>query len=71
MNALYLSRPSCHQMVDYSRQALSCDHSLREEVAQRLAAVGVVLEHGFKGPQDVEGCLVGNDLYIVQTRPQP
>ena len=22
-------------------------------------------------PQDVEGCFVGNDLYVVQTRPQP
>ncbi len=36
-----------------------------------VTQVGKLLEEEFGGPQDVEGCFVGQDLYIVQTRPQP
>lgn len=40
-------------------------------VGRRLTAVGRLLEHEFGGPQDVEGCFSGGQLYVVQTRPQP
>jgi hypothetical protein len=30
-----------------------------------------VLEAEYQSPQDVEGTVVGEQVYIVQTRPQP
>ena len=44
---------------------------MRGSVGRRLTAVGRLLEHEFGGPQDVEGCFAGGQLYVVQTRPQP
>ncbi|KAL6504915.1 Phosphoglucan, water dikinase, chloroplastic [Orobanche hederae] len=57
--------------VDYSGKALTVDPIFRREVGRRLGAVGFYLEGKFGCPQDVEGCLVGEDVFIVQTRPQP
>ncbi|KAL6504566.1 Phosphoglucan, water dikinase, chloroplastic [Orobanche gracilis] len=57
--------------VDYSGKALTVDPVFRREVGRRLGAVGFYLEGKFGCPQDVEGCLVGEDVFIVQTRPQP
>lgn len=57
--------------VDYSKKPLSIDPKFREQLGQRLCAVGYFLECKFGCPQDVEGCVVGNDIYIVQARPQP
>ncbi len=36
-----------------------------------LAKVGKQLEEEFDGPQDVEGVLIGSEVHLVQTRPQP
>ncbi|KAG7029097.1 Phosphoglucan, water dikinase, chloroplastic [Cucurbita argyrosperma subsp. argyrosperma] len=60
-----------HLTVDYSKKPLSVDPKFREQLGQRLCAVGFFLERKFGCPQDVEGCVVGNDIYIVQARPQP
>lgn len=60
-----------HLTVDYSKKPLTLDPVYRRQLGQRLCAVGFFLERKFGCPQDVEGCLVGNDVYIVQTRPQP
>lgn len=57
--------------VDYSKKSLSTDPKFREQIGQRLCAVGFFLECKFGCPQDVEGCVIGDDIYIVQTRPQP
>ncbi|CAI9117453.1 OLC1v1018851C1 [Oldenlandia corymbosa var. corymbosa] len=57
--------------VDYSKKPLTIDAVFRQKLGQRLGAVGFFLERKFGCPQDVEGCLVGKDVYIVQTRPQP
>ncbi|KAL0432167.1 UNVERIFIED_CONTAM: Phosphoglucan, water dikinase, chloroplastic [Sesamum latifolium] len=57
--------------VDYSKKPLTVDPIFRQQLGQRLGAVGFFLEQKFGCPQDVEGCLVGNDIFIVQTRPQP
>jgi phosphoglucan, water dikinase len=59
------------RLVDYSRQPLSTDSGAREALGKRIGAVAALLEAEFGGPQDVEGCLVGEELYVVQTRPQP
>lgn len=41
------------------------------QVGQQLCNVAVALEEAFGEPQDVEGALVGSEVFIVQTRPQP
>eukprot|EP00898_Chlorokybus_atmophyticus_P001306 jgi/Chlat1/2176/Chrsp17S02751 len=58
-------------LVDYSKQALSTSGDARSSLGKRLAAVGAYLEEALGVPQDVEGGVVGDDVYIVQTRPQP
>ncbi|XP_027934248.1 phosphoglucan, water dikinase, chloroplastic [Vigna unguiculata] len=58
-------------IVDYSKKPLTVDSAFRRQLGQRLCAVGFFLERKFGCPQDVEGCLVGKDIFIVQTRPQP
>lgn len=60
-----------HLTVDYSKKPLTVDPIFRRQLGQRLGAVGFFLERKFGGPQDVEGCVVGKDIFIVQTRPQP
>lgn len=41
------------------------------QIGERLSEVGVALETVFGGPQDVEGALVGDRIFVVQSRPQP
>jgi alpha-glucan,water dikinase len=36
----------------------------------KIAKLGIAVENIYNSPQDIEGCIVGNDIYIVQTRPQ-
>ncbi|KAH7682974.1 phosphoglucan water dikinase protein [Dioscorea alata] len=57
--------------VDYSKKPLTVDPIFRRQIGQRLCAIGFFLEQKFGCPQDVEGCVVGKDIYIVQSRPQP
>lgn len=59
------------QTVDYSKKPLSTDAHFRENLGQQLATIGFLLEQKFGAPQDVEGCIVGQKVYIVQARPQP
>ncbi|CAN8255844.1 unnamed protein product [Cochlearia groenlandica] len=57
--------------VDYSKKRLTVDSVFRQKLGQRLGSVGLFLERNFGCAQDVEGCLVSEDVYIVQSRPQP
>lgn len=57
--------------VDYSKEPLTVDPLFRHQLGRRLCSVGFFLEQKFGGPQDVEGCLVGKDVFVVQSRPQP
>ena len=59
-----------HEAVDYSREELSLDGVAREALGRRLAAVGAALEAEYGAPQNVEGCVVGEEVYVVQSRPQ-
>ncbi|KAL2649665.1 hypothetical protein R1flu_017793 [Riccia fluitans] len=59
------------QVADYSTKTLSVDGSYRKQIGQSLATIGFFLEQKFGAPQDIEGCIVGKDIYIVQARPQP
>eukprot|EP00899_Mesostigma_viride_P020273 jgi/Mesvir1/28247/Mv04788-RA.1 len=57
--------------VDYSKEALSLTKSYQKDVGKRLGAIGTYLEQAFGAPQDIEGAIVGEEIYIVQARPQP
>ena len=56
--------------VDYSGVKLSCDDEARRQLGQRLAAVARCVEDAFGKPQDIEGAMVGDDIILVQARPQ-
>jgi phosphoglucan,water dikinase len=58
------------QAVDYSRVQLSTDSETRAALARRLASAGKLIEEKFGGPQDIEGAILDNEVWIVQTRPQ-
>lgn len=57
--------------VAYSNHYLSKDEDKRKELAVNLYKVGKFLEAELGGPQDVEGAVVGESMYVVQSRPQP
>ena len=57
--------------VIYSQMALSRDAASRPRLGARLAAIARTVEEGFGRPQDIEGVVAGEDIYLVQSRPQP
>jgi hypothetical protein len=59
------------QAVSYSTLSLSTDEAARIRIGQALFKVGKYLEAELGGPQDIEGAVVGDSIYIVQSRPQP
>lgn len=36
----------------------------------KLAELAVAIEVEMKAPQDIEGCIVGDDIYVLQSRNQ-
>lgn len=58
------------EVLDYSRVSLSCELSNLLKLGQRLGRVGEFVERGLGVPQDIEGVVAGQKLYLVQTRPQ-
>ncbi|HWW00828.1 MAG TPA: PEP/pyruvate-binding domain-containing protein [Candidatus Acidoferrum sp.] len=59
------------ETVDYSRVELSRDATARHRIGLRLAAIGGFVEKALQQPQDIEGVVAGNRIFLVQTRPQP
>ena len=55
---------------DYSREAMTTDANARETLARRVAAVALAVEAEFGEPQRVEGCVVGDEVWVVQTKPR-
>lgn len=60
----------CRRIVDYSRIELSRDAEMQDKVGGRLAAIGHSIGEAFGRPQDIEGGVVGDDVYVVQSRAQ-
>lgn len=78
VNSIYDSATSvmekgmvAQQVVAYSAHSLSTDETARESLGGALFKVGKYLESELGGPQDIEGAAVGDNIYIVQSRPQP
>jgi phosphoglucan,water dikinase len=59
------------RLVDYSQLELTQDDGKRAELGAQLGNIAVLLEQRLGGAQDVEGCVAGGVVYIVQSRPQP
>ena len=60
-----------NEAVDYSRQELSTSEEARTRLAASLLSIATELELDLGCAQDVEGGVCGDDIVIVQTRPQP
>ncbi len=56
--------------VDYSQVSLSLEPAVREKIGRRLAAIAQFVETAFHAPQDIEGVVKGEEIYLVQSRPQ-
>ncbi|NVM20951.1 MAG: TIM barrel protein [Desulfobacterales bacterium] len=56
--------------VDYSRIGLSRDEDFRNYLGRRLGSIGRFVEDALGGPQDMEGLVLGDGIYLVQSRPQ-
>lgn len=56
--------------LDYSTVALTCDSEARLNLGKRLGNLAGRVEQEFGAPQDIEGAVVGNEIYLVQSRPQ-
>jgi phosphoglucan, water dikinase len=74
-NFSYALRPASkdgvtRELLDYSRVSLSRDAESRKDMGRRLAKIGSVVENEFGKAQDIEGAIVGDKIYLVQSRPQ-
>ena len=65
-------------MVEHSRRTMSYRHEkilndrgFTDEMMVKIAKASAAVEEAMGGvPQDIEGCVVGGEVYVVQTRPQ-
>jgi len=53
-----------------SRIALSCEADARQRLGTRLAAIAQKVEAALQKPPDIEGVAKGEEIYLVQARPQ-
>ncbi len=56
--------------INYAEVGFTTDPASLLTTGQRLAAVGRLIEEAFSSPQDIEGILAGEDIYVVQSRQQ-
>ena len=56
--------------LDYSELAYTKDPQSLVDLGIKLCKLGVSLEEAFGEPQDIEGAIVGEKVFIVQSRPQ-
>jgi len=56
--------------VDYSEEPLFWDEAFRQSLIKKIADAAGAVETVMGSAQDVEGCIVGDDVHVVQTRPQ-
>jgi len=56
--------------ISYSDVRMSTDKSFRDLVGRRLGTIGQFVENAFGEPQDIEGVISGDGIYLVQSRAQ-
>jgi phosphoglucan,water dikinase len=57
-------------LVNYSQVELSLNADRRQALGRRLTTIGHIIEKAFGCPQDVEGAVVGETIFVVQSRAQ-
>jgi phosphoglucan,water dikinase len=55
--------------VDYTTVTLSTNKGLRNRLGHRLGTIAQFVEDALEGPQDIEGLVLGDQIYLVQSRP--
>jgi phosphoglucan,water dikinase len=58
------------RVVQYSDVGLSRDPAFARQLGKRFASIARFMEGALGRPQDIEGALVGEEIYLVQSRPQ-
>ncbi|MGO9016625.1 MAG: PEP/pyruvate-binding domain-containing protein [Dissulfurispiraceae bacterium] len=56
--------------IDYSDISLSENRTYRNLIARRLGSIGQFVEKALGHPQDIEGVVSGDEIYLVQSRAQ-
>jgi phosphoenolpyruvate synthase/pyruvate phosphate dikinase len=46
------------------------DRANLKEIIIKLGIISIHIEEKMEGPQDIEGCIMNEKIYVVQTRPQ-
>jgi len=54
--------------VDYSKVKMTTNPGWREQMTRRLAKIAKFLEARYGKPQDIEGVVIGETIYLVQSR---
>ncbi len=55
---------------EYHNCEIITNEKFRNEIMVNIAKLGIETEKIYNFPQDIEGCISKNKVYIVQTRPQ-
>jgi phosphoglucan,water dikinase len=58
-----------HKTVDYSGTGLSSDEEFRNTIGCNIGSIGRFVEKEMGRPQDIEGVITENTIYLVQSRP--
>jgi hypothetical protein len=67
----YVKNGTQEVRISYKDQILSTNDKYLIELGLRLGKISVYLENTFNGvPQDIEGGVVNDKIYLMQTRPQ-
>ena len=66
----YQSGGVYRKRADYSQVPLSTNTDIYHKLGNRLAAIARLAEDTFGIPQDIEGVIIGDDFYLVQSRIQ-
>ena len=62
--------PTETRCVDYANEWIVWDAGRRQALMSKLAELAVAVETQMGAPQDIEGCVVGDTVYVVQSRNQ-
>jgi alpha-glucan,water dikinase len=57
-------------VLDYSGEPLVWDEAFRHRLLGSIARLGAAVEAVLGAPQDIEGVVAGDELFLVQARPQ-
>lgn len=56
--------------VNYSTVELSTNEGFINRLGRRLGTIAQFVEDALREPQDIEGLILGDQIYLVQSRPQ-